>query len=31
MFREAAEAFARAGNPSDAERCLAAGGRDRSS
>ena len=31
MFREAAEAFARAGNPSDAERCLAAGRRDRSS
>ena len=31
MFREAAEAFARAGNPSDAERCLAAGGRNRSS
>ena len=31
MFREAAEAFERAGNRSDAERCLAAGRRNESS
>jgi DNA-binding SARP family transcriptional activator len=31
MFREAAEAFERAGNRSDADRCLAAAGRDGSS
>jgi ATP/maltotriose-dependent transcriptional regulator MalT len=31
MFREAAEAFERAGNRADADRCLAAAGRDGSS
>ncbi len=31
MFREAAEAFERSGNRSDAERCLAAGRHDESS